>query len=383
MYFHRLGDLPKKRHVTFRKPGGELYREHLFGLEGFSGPQSLAYKLDLPSATREIRQVMGAEPELNSQANSLTYRHFRSSLISKSESSLVRRLPLMFNQNLEISCGYGVSDLLFRNASHHEVWYLETGSGTFKSEFGNFPVCGGDYVVIPKGLTYQFDYPGVHRFLLVQSLHPVHFPKRYLNSRGQLLEHAPIYERDIKVPQELEIHDGLKDTVVTIRRGNQYFEQVMTHHPFCTVGWDGCLYPYAISIHDFEPIVGRLHLPPPIHQMFESAHYVICNFVPRPFDFHPEAIPAPYYHSNIDSDEVIFYVDGNFMSRAGIEPGSISLHPAGIAHGPQPGKTEESVGKTHTNELAVMVDTFEPLLVSSRATAIEDKDYETSWTRRS
>ncbi len=379
MHYHSLGNLPKKRHVTFLKQDGTLHREHLFGLEGFSGIQSLAYKLDLPSATLAIHPLPGSEPVVTKLSDSLTYRHLKTGQLPQTENWLESRTPLMFNQQVEISVGFGVPEVLFRNASHHELWFLETGQGWLRSEFGNVQICGGDYVVIPKGLTYQFQYSQGDRFLLTQSLQPIRFPKRYLNHQGQFLEHSPICERDLKLPTVLETIDTCEETTIIIRRGGRYFEQVMNHHPFDTVGWDGCYYPFAISIHDFEPIVGRLHLPPPIHQIFESKHFVVCNFVPRLFDFHPEAIPAPYYHSNIDSDEVIFYIEGNFMSRSGIEPGSISLHPAGIPHGPQPGKTEASVGQHSTEELAVMIDTFEPLLLSSRALEIEEITYERSW----
>ncbi len=381
MFYVQLGQLPRKRHVAFKKDNGELFREQLFGLKGFSGISSLVYKEELPPATLFMRSAGKVLGETHPEDDFLAYRHLKTSGLPQEDSLAQKRRPLMYNHQVEISVGYGPPAGLFRNASHHELWYLETGEGRLISEFGILRVCAGDYVSIPKGITCEWDYSQDARFLLTQSLEPIVFPRRYLNEMGQFLEHSPICERDIKVPDELYNPQDKGETTVLIRRDSEYFEQGYNHHPFDTVGWDGYLYPFAISIHDFEPIVGRLHMPPPVHQIFESGHFVVCNFVPRLFDFHPEAIPAPYFHSNLDSDEVIFYVEGNFMSRSGIEPGSISLHPAGVPHGPQPGKTEASIGEKATEELAVMIDTFQPLKVTSRARMIEDEAYVRSWVR--
>lgn len=382
MYYHKLGKLPAKRHTTFKKEDGSLYREHLMGLEGFSGISSLLYKEHYPSATLRMEELLSPEKSSQSADHKLDYWHFRTAKLKHFDNMIHSRRPLMGNDQCEISVSTCTVTEAFRNASHHELYYIDEGRGMLRSEFGLLSFVPGDYISIPKGITYQFEFEAEAKYLLTQSLSPICFPRRYLNKMGQFLEHSPVCERDIKVPTELDPQIQPGEVPVTIHRNGRYFRQVMEKSPFDTVGWDGYLYPYAISIHDFEPIVGRLHMPPPIHQMFESAHFVVCNFVPRLYDFHPDAIPAPYYHSNIDSDEVIYYCEGNFMSRSGIEKGSITLHPAGTVHGPQPGKIEASVGKKETNELAVMIDTFAPLKVYSCAREIQVLDYNESWIEK-
>ncbi len=376
MHYHKLGQIPRKRHTVFRKPDQSLYWEHLFGLEGFSSVSSLLYRHGLPCSTLTITPAglvlkEGAESPLD-------YLHLKTHSLSD-QNWIQSREPLLLNSEVELSVGNNLFQGLFRNASHHELYFLESGQGVLQSEFGELDVVAGDYVLIPKGITYRW-VTGDVRYLLIQSLRPMRHPKRHLNEAGQFLEHSPICERDLKLPSRLEPEPTLEPVTVMVRRGSQYFAVELSHNPFDVVGWDGCFYPYAISIHDFEPLVGSLHLPPPVHQIFESPHFVVCNFVPRLFDFHKEAIPAPYYHSNVDSDEVLFYVEGNFMSRSGIEQGSITLHPAGIAHGPQPGKIEASVGARETNELAVMLDTFQPLELGARCKQITDENYSRSWT---
>jgi len=246
--------------------------------------------------------------------------------------------------------------------------------------YGNIKFVYGDHLVIPRGTIYQIEFDtSVNRLFIVESFTPIKFPKRYVNRNGQLLENAPLYERDIKLVQDLETHDEKGEFKVLIKRDDMIFPYYYQYHPFDLIGWDGCHYPYAISVHDFEPITGRVHQPPPVHQTFEAHNFVMCAFVPRMYDYHPDAIPAPYNHSNVDSDEVLYYVDGDFMSRSHVEKGQISLHPIGIPHGPHPGTVEKSIGAKFTNELAVMVDTFRPLKLTKAALEIEDEDYYRSW----
>jgi len=349
------------------------------GMEGFSGIASILYKHRLPTSTIRMEEVQTQPLPEETSSDHLECQHFKTAQLPLDESLIHSRVPLLKNEQVSICVSTLAPDLIFRNASHHELYFIEEGRGILESEFGSLPFVPGDYVSIPKGITYQWKFESLARYLLIQSREPMVFPERYLNSMGQFLEHSPICERDIKVPEALVTHREEGAFKVLIHRNGSYFEQVLDHHPFDTVGWDGYLYPFGISIHDFEPIVGRIHLPPPIHQIFQSRHFVVCNFVPRLYDFHPEAIPAPYFHSNNDTDEVLYYVEGNFMSRRGIEKGSITLHPMGLPHGPQPGKTEESIGKKETNELAVMIDTFQPLLVTSKAKDVAQIDYAESW----
>ncbi|GIV44097.1 MAG: hypothetical protein KatS3mg035_1220 [Bacteroidia bacterium] len=271
-------------------------------------------------------------------------------------------------------------DYFFKNAQADEILFIHKGSGTLLTAFGNLTFQYGDYVHIPRGTIYQlhFDTPD-NRLLIIESFSPVEFPKRYMNKFGQLLEHSPFYERDIHGPEELITHDEKGEFLVYIKKEHILYPYIYGNHPFDYVGWDGCFYPYKFSIHDFEPITGRIHQPPPVHQTFEAHNFVICSFVPRLFDYHPLAIPAPYHHSNIDSDEVLYYVDGDFMSRNNIEKGQITLHPMGIPHGPHPGTIEKSIGAKETLELAVMIDTFKPLWLTDIAEQIEIKDYYLSW----
>lgn len=379
MYYTSLGKIPRKRHVAFRKTDGSLYREQLVGLEGFSGISSLLYKENLPSGTVKIEPLGISQQERVSPNTNLDYWHFRTAQLTPAATSIEARFPLLFNDQCQISVSTDTRSYLFRNASHHEIYFIDEGRGSLRTEYGVIDFVPGDYLVIPKGTTYQFDYEAIAKYLLIQSSASFSFPRRYLNSMGQFLENSPICERDIRPPNRLEPIFDINPTKVILHRCGHYYEQTMDHHPFDTVGWDGCLYPFAISIHDFEPVVGSLHLPPPVHQMFATEGFVICNFVPRLFDFHKEAVPAPYYHSNVDSDEVIYYVEGDFMSRSGIEKGSITLHPSGLVHGPQPGKTEASIGAVRTDELAVMIDTFKPLFINNTIQSVRQQDYAESW----
>ncbi|HXK12022.1 MAG TPA: homogentisate 1,2-dioxygenase [Vicinamibacteria bacterium] len=379
--YHRLGRVPRKRHVAFRKEDGSLYYEELVGSQGFTGPSSLLYHLRLPTAVKSVRQIRGlgwvAEPE-----RVVRHRHFRTSGLATGPSPVLDRVPLLFNAEVAISVVRPRKEdhFHFRNGQGDEIVFVVEGDGVLESSFGDLPYRPGDYVVVPRGVLHRWRLgAGPHRFLVVESAAPVRTPKRYRNEHGQLTEVAPFSERDIRRPETLVTRDETGEFPIVVKSGNRLVEMDMAHHPFDIVGWDGYYYPWALSIHDFEPRVGRVHLPPPVHQTFEGEGWVLCSFCPRPYDFEPDAVPAPYSHQNVMSDEVLFYANAEFMSRKGIEVGSITLHPDGLVHGPQPGRTEQSIGARSTNELAVMVDAFRPLLVSREALAIEDAGYLLSW----
>jgi homogentisate 1,2-dioxygenase len=379
--YHQLGHVPRKRHVAFRKEDGSLHYEELIGNEGFAGPSSLLYHLRLPTAIKEVRTFRGlswaAEPQ-----RVLRHRHFRTAGLTTGPSPVLDRVPLLFNADvaLQMVRPGKEDDFFYRNGQGDEVVFVVDGEGTLESSFGELPWRAGDYVVIPRGVLHRWRLgQGPFRLLVIESAGYVRTPKRYRNAHGQLTEIAPFSERDIRRPERLVTHDERGEFRVRVKSGNRLMETVMTHHPFDVVGWDGFYYPWALSIHDFEPRVGRVHLPPPAHQTFEGDGFVVCSFCPRPYDFDPEAVPAPYSHQNVMSDEVLFYANEEFMSRRGIEKGSITLHPDGLPHGPQPGRTEDSIGAKGTKELAVMVDTFRPLLVSRQALEIEDPGYALSW----
>ncbi|HSD29476.1 MAG TPA: homogentisate 1,2-dioxygenase [Vicinamibacteria bacterium] len=379
--YHRLGRVPRKRHLAFRKDDGSLLYEELVGNQGFTGPSSLLYHLRLPTSVASARPIRGlgwvTEPD-----RVVRHRHFRTSGLATGASAVLDRVPLLFNADVAIEMARPRKEdpFFYRNGQGDEVVFVAEGDGVLESGFGELPYRPGDYVVIPRGIAHRWRLgKGPHRLLVVESAGYARTPRRYRNEHGQLTEMAPFSERDIRRPENLVTRDETGEFPVVVKSGNRLVEFVMTHHPFDVVGWDGYYYPWAFSIHDFEPRVGRLHLPPPVHQTFEGDGWVMCSFCPRPFDFEPGAIPAPYTHQNVMSDEVIFYANSEFMSRKGIELGSITLHPDGLPHGPQPGKTEQSIGAKGTDELAVMIDTFRPLLVSREALAIEDATYQTSW----
>jgi homogentisate 1,2-dioxygenase len=380
--YHRLGEIPRKRHTVFRRPDGGLHSEELMGNKGFSGLSSLMYHLRPPTSVREVRALRPAalEPEGES---ALRHRHFRAHRLEPGGCAVEGRLPLLFNGDVTLSLAAPREGAhpLFRNGVADEVVFVTEGSGRLDSTFGTMAVKPGDYVVVPRGILHQWTLDAPGRFLVIESASDVRTPKRYRNEHGQLTEMAPYSERDIRRPESLTPRDEAGDVSVLVKNGRGLSELVLDHHPFDVVGWDGFYYPWAFSIHDFEPRVGRVHLPPPVHQTFEADAFVVCSFCPRPFDFDPEAVPAPYSHSNAMSDEVLYYANSEFMSRKGIEYGSITLHPDGIPHGPQPGKTEESLGAKWTNELAVMVDTFRPLRVTRQALAVEDEPYTLSWSK--
>lgn len=381
-HYYSLGQVPRKRHVIFRKPDGGLYAEHLVSTEGFSDNYSLAYHCNPPTMVTAIEESWSVSPEIAEEFN-LQHRLFRGFDIPPADDYLESRIPVLVNHDVYISLAAprkSMKGYFFKNSGASEMIFVHRGEGTLKTMYGNIPFGYGDHLVIPRGITYQIEFStGDNRLFIVESFTPFRFPKRYLSRAGQLLEHAPFCERDIRKPRELETHDEHGDFLVKIKRDDRIWSYHYATHPFDLIGWDGYHYPYALSIHDFEPITGRVHQPPPVHQTFETPTFVVCAFVPRLYDYHPEAIPAPYNHSNVDSDEVLYYVDGDFMSRNNIEKGFITLHPTGIPHGPHPGAVERSIGAGETKELAVMVDTFRPLKITRQAFTIEDPGYFKSW----
>jgi homogentisate 1,2-dioxygenase len=381
-FYHQLGKIPHKRHTTFKKADGSLHYEQLFGTIGFDGMSSLLYHLHRPTQVKEVRPPRDVAPQAAVNHN-ITSRMLKGWEVPPQDDFLESRTPLLFNQDVHLSAAaprQSMRDYFYKNADADELLFIHRGEGTLKTLLGNIPFGYGDYLVIPRGMIYQLEFDSEdNRLLVLNSFEPIYTPKRYRNNFGQLLEHSPFCERDIRRPGVLEVHDEQGEFLIKIKKENQLHEVVYASHPFDVVGWDGYNYPYAFNIHDFEPITGRVHQPPPVHQTFETSAYVVCSFCPRLYDYHPEAIPAPYNHSNIDSDEVLYYVDGDFMSRNHVDKGFFSLHPAGIPHGPHPGAYERSVGQKETAELAVMVDTFRPLRLTQQALDIQLDDYHLSW----
>lgn len=380
--YHRLGRTPHKRHTQFRKPNGSLYHEQLFGTIGFDGMSSLLYHLERPTQVKEIISSVDVSPEV-AAAKHIQSRKLVGFNIPPKADYLDSRTPLLINSTTTFGLAApttSLTDYFYKNADADELIFVHRGTGTLRTLFGNIPFEYGDYLVIPRGVIYQIEFDSTdNRLLYVESTDPIYTPKRYRNHFGQLLEHSPYCERDYKLPRDLETHDEPGDFTIAIKKQGVLHRLLYASHPFDVVGWDGYNYPYGLSIHNFEPITGRVHQPPPVHQTFETKSFVVCSFVPRLYDYHPQSIPAPYNHSNIDSDEVLYYVDGDFMSRTGIGPGYITLHPGGIPHGPHPGTYEGSIGKTKTEELAVMVDTFAPLQLTEQALLIDDGEYFQSW----
>ncbi len=377
----QLGEIPSKRHKIFRMPSGQLYAEELVGNMGFVGPSSLLYHAQRPTAIRAVNTLKqinwhAADPE------PLKHRHFRTRHFNRTGDAITERIPLLFNNDvtMELVRPADPTSSFYRNAQGDEIVFVSEGEGVLESAFGSIVFSSGDYLVIPRGILHRYQFSSEKRTLLViESAGYVRTPKRYRNEFGQLTESSPYSERDIRGPQNLETHDESGEFKLIVKKANSLTEMVLAYHPFDVVGWDGYYYPWAINIRNFEPRVGRFHLPPPTHQTLEGDGFVVCSFCPRPYDFDPEAVPAPYSHSNVMSDEVLYYANSEFMSRKGIEYGSITLHPDGLAHGPQPGRTEASLGQKETNELAVMVDTFRGLQVSREAVEIEDRNYYLSW----
>jgi homogentisate 1,2-dioxygenase len=380
--YHTLGKIPKKRHTTFKKSDGSLYQEELFGTAGFSGMSSLLYHIHPPTVVTEIKDKGSVAPKIAVEKNmkALSFKGFS---LPPEDDFLESRKTLFVNNDLHIGLAAPKSfskNYFYKNGDADEMLFIHVGSGTLRTNYGNIPFKYGDYLIIPKGVIYQIDFDTEdNRILYIESFQPIFTPKRYRNNFGQLLEHSPFCERDMRMPENLETHDEKGKFLVKIKKQGNLWEYVYGNHPFDVVGWDGFHYPYAFSIHDFEPITGRIHMPPPIHQTWESAGFVVCSFVPRMYDYHPESIPSPYHHSNIDSEELLYYVDGDFMSRNDIEKGQITLHPGGVPHGPHPGAIERSVGKKETGELAVMIDPFRPMSITEEALKLQVDDYHKSW----
>ncbi len=381
-FYHSLGKFPHKRHTTFKKPDGTLHYEQLFGTVGFAGMSSLLYHLHRPTQVAKIGAVIDVTPKI-AVGNNITSLMLDSWQAKPTGDYLEARKRMLVNSDCHISVAApqnSTTEYFYKNTDADEVIFIHKGSGILKTFLGDIEFGYGDYLIIPRGMIYQIHFKDAdNRLFIVESFTPVYTPKRYRNHFGQLLEHSPFCERDIRKPQNLNPIDEKGAFLIKVKKQNALHHLTYASHPFDVVGWDGYNYPYAFNIKDFEPITGRVHQPPPVHQTFESGGFVICSFVPRLYDYHPEAIPAPYNHSNIDSDEVLYYVDGDFMSRAHVDRGFISLHPAGIPHGPHPGLYEKSVGQTKTEELAVMVDTFKPLMVTEEALGLDSGDYWKSW----
>ncbi len=380
--YHTLGQIPAKRHTVFRKPDGALYAEELVSTEGFSSMYSLVYHTHPPTIVKELGTPYSVEPKIAREKH-LRHTSLLGFNIKPQKDYLESRKIVLVNSDLQISLAAPTESMttyFYKNSQADEVLFIHKGSGTLKTGFGKIYFKYGDYIVVPRGTIYQIEFNDAdNRLFIIESFSPIHFPKRYQNKYGQLMEHSPFCERDIVRPTDLETFDETGDFKVLIKKQGLIYPYTYGTHPFDFIGWDGYHYPWAFSIHNFEPITGRVHQPPPVHQTFEAHNFVICSFVPRKYDYHPDAIPAPYNHSNIDSDEVLYYVDGDFMSRKSVVQGQITLHPGGIPHGPHPGTVENSIGKEKTEELAVMIDPFKPLMLTEDAIAIEDENYHKSW----
>jgi homogentisate 1,2-dioxygenase len=379
-FYHKLGEIPHKRHTQFRKPDGGLYREEVMGLEGFSGLESILYHHFLPPRVARVEDLGLAKTEY-SDFGPLRHRAFATADIPEGGDPVSARRILMGNRDVSMGISRPTQDMdyFYRNGQAYEVWFAHEGSGLLKTQFGSLPFEPGDYIIIPYGTTWQMKLEQPARFFVIESPSQIEPPNRYRNKYGQLLEHAPYSERDIRLPENLETHTASGEFEVRVKVRDRITRHILDHHPHDVIGWDGYLYPWIFNIRDYEPITGRIHQPPPVHQTFQGHNFVVCSFVPRLFDYHPEGIPAPYNHSNVNSDEVIYYAEGDFMSRRGIDQYDISFHPSGLPHGPQPGATEASIGKEKTDELAVMVDTFHPLDVAVEALELEKPEYMSTW----
>ncbi|MBT8297247.1 MAG: homogentisate 1,2-dioxygenase [Maribacter sp.] len=380
--YHTLGEIPQKRHTVFKKPDGSLYYEQLFGTIGFDGMSALMYHLHRPTMVKEVGETKDVSPTASVPHN-IKSRLLKGFQVRPENDYLESRKIVLFNSDVNVALAApkkSMTDYFYKNADADELLFIHKGTGTLKTLLGEISFEYGDYLLIPRGMIYQIEFASEdNRLLVTESYSPIYTPKRYRNWFGQHLEHSPFCERDFKLPKNLQTIDEKGEFVIKVKKQGQLHHLVYASHPFDVVGWDGYNFPYGFSIHNFEPITGRVHQPPPVHQTFETNTFVICSFVPRMYDYHPEAIPAPYNHSNIDSDEVLYYVDGDFMSRTNIDQGYISLHPAGIPHGPHPGTYEASIGKSKTEELAVMIDTFKPLQLTQAALDIDDGKYYQSW----
>ena len=381
-HYYKLGTIPHKRHTQYRKPDGTLYSEQLFSTEGFSDDYSLLYHCHPPTQIIKTEAQVDVSPVI-AEEKMLKHRSFEGFKVKPVKDFLESRVPVLVNNDCHIVLAapqQSMKDYYYKNTDADEMIFVHEGSGTVHTQYGELPFSYGDYIVLPRGTIYQIEFKDdKNRLFIVESFTPLRFPKKYMSRFGQLMEHSPYCERDIRPPQDLKTIDEKGDYLIKAKKKGMLYGLHYGTHPFDVIGWDGCCYPYIFSIHDFEPITGRVHQPPPVHQTFETNAFVVCSFVPRLFDYHPQAIPAPYNHSNIDSDELIYYVDGDFMSRKNVTRGMITLHPAGIPHGPHPGAVQKSIGAKETKELAVMVDTFRPLMLTKQALDIENRDYVMSW----
>ena len=381
-HYIKMGKIPHKRHTQFRKEDGSLYAEQLFSTEGFSNDYSLLYHTYAPTLIVKCDEPVNVQPEV-AEEKMLRHRSFEGFNLKPEADYLKSRKPVLVNQDCHIILAapqQSMKDYFYKNADADEMIFVHEGSGVVKTCYGELPFSYGDYIMLPRGTIYQIHFNDEkNRLLIVESFHPMRYPKRYMSKYGQLMEHSPYCERDIRGPENLVTHDEKGDFIIQTKKKGLLYGIHYGTHPFDVVGWDGCCYPYIFSIHDFEPITGRVHQPPPVHQTFETDAFVVCSFVPRLYDYHPDSIPAPYNHSNIDSDELLYYVDGEFMSRKHVNKGMLTLHPAGIPHGPHPGTVEKSIGAKETKELAVMVDTFRPLQLTKTALELENPDYVMSW----
>jgi len=381
-FYHKSGTIPDKRHTQFRKPNGDLYSEELVSTEGFNSIYSLIYHCHPPTLVSQIGEPYSVEPKI-AMAKNMQHRSYLTWKVPAESDYIKSRKVLLMNHDIQIGVAapsQSMHDYFFKNADGDEVLFIHEGEGYLETIYGRIDFEYGDYLVIPRGTIYKLHFNSSNnRVFFVESPSPVYPPKRYQNSMGQLLEHSPYCERDIKLPHGLQTHDEKGEFQVMIKKQGNIWPYTYATHPFDAIGWDGFLYPFGFSIHNYEPITGRLHMPPPIHQTFEGKGYVICSFVPRLYDYHPLSVPAPYNHSNVDSDEILYYVDGDFMSRKHVERGMITLHPKGIPHGPHPGTVEKSLGQKETRELAVMIDPFSPLMITEEALNLENPTYWKSW----
>lgn len=381
-HYIKMGKIPHKRHTQFRKEDGSLFSEQLFSTEGFSNDYSLLYHTYAPTLILKCDEPINVQPEV-AEEKMLRHRSFEGFNLKPEADFLQSRKAVLVNQDCHIVLAapqQSMKDYFYKNADADEMIFVHEGSGVVKTCYGELPFSYGDYIMLPRGTIYQIHFNDEkNRLLIVESFHPMRYPKRYMSKYGQLMEHSPYCERDIRGPENLVTHDKKGDFVIQTKKKGLLYGIHYGTHPFDVVGWDGCCYPYIFSIHDFEPITGRVHQPPPVHQTFETDAFVVCSFVPRLYDYHPASIPAPYNHSNIDSDELLYYVDGEFMSRKHVTKGMLTLHPAGIPHGPHPGAVEKSIGAKETQELAVMIDTFRPLQLTKTALELENPDYVMSW----
>lgn len=380
--YQQQGKIPSKRHTVYKNQKGGLYHEELFGTEGFSSTSSLVYHLNPPTMVKEMGKPYSVKPAIAIEDN-LKALSFSGFDIPAEKDYIKSRKTLFLNNDLSVGIARpteSTTEYFFKNADADELLFIHQGAGVLKTMYGSVEFEYGDYLVIPRGTVYQLLFNDANNHILVIESHsPVQTPKRYRNEFGQLLEHSPFCERDFKFPRQLETIDKKGEFLINIKKRGLIYPYIYETHPFDVIGWDGYNYPYAFNIFNFEPITGRVHLPPPIHQNFEGRNFVICSFVPRLYDYHPQAIPAPYHHSNIDSDEILYYVDGDFMSRNNIKSGQFTLHPGGIPHGPHPGTIERSIGQKETKELAVMIDPFNPVMITEEALKYEVSDYYKSW----